>query len=120
MKKYMIAVAGMILCTCVAAQAGYRTEVTVTPNTEAHQYIIQFKIMDVAIDGETKELASPLMAVQAGKEGTVSLVKDKDNGVFCTALVNEKETGIEAVTTVVVKEDGTEKYNNSQSITVKK
>jgi hypothetical protein len=121
MKKSMITLAGLILCTCINAHAGYRTEATVTPGTDAHQYVVQFKIMDVENDGKTKVLATPLIVVQAGKEGTISVYKEKEeSGLFCTALVNETEGGIEAVTTVVVKEKGTEKLSTAQSVTVKK
>jgi len=120
MKKSMIA-AALILFTCVAAQAGYRTEVTVTPGKDAHQYVVQFNIMDVDNDGKTKVLDTPLIVVKAGKEGTVSLAKETgESGLFCTALVSETEIGIEAVTTVVVKENGTEKLSTAQRITVKK
>ncbi|MDQ5986770.1 MAG: hypothetical protein CSYNP_02503 [Syntrophus sp. SKADARSKE-3] len=122
MMKCMIAVTALFLCTCVAAQAGYRTEVTVTPYTEAHQYAVQFKIMDVADDGQAKVLAMPFTVLWAGKEGTIEIFKEKENEgcIFCTALVKETEDDVEAVTTVVVKENGTEKLSTAQSIKVNK
>lgn len=46
MNKWIMAVAGLVLGACVTAQAGYRTEAVVTAGTEAHQYVVQFKIID--------------------------------------------------------------------------
>jgi hypothetical protein len=121
MNKILVVVAGLLLFTCVSATAGYRTEVTVKPDTDAHLYLVQFKIMDVGNDGKTKVLATPLIAVPVGEEGTVRLSKEnEESGLFCTALVNETEDGVEAITTVVVKENGSEKLSNAQSITVAK
>jgi len=121
MKKGMLAVAGLILGACMTAQAGYRTETTVTPGADAHQYVVQIKIMDVAKDGKTDVLSAPKLTVKAGEEGKMSVGDEKEqNGVFCTALVKEIDGGIEAVTTVVVKEKGTEKLSTAQSVTLKK
>jgi len=121
MKKVMMAMAGLALGGCMTAQDGYRTEATVTPGTEAHQYVVQFKITDVAKDGKTDILSTPKVTVKAGKEAKITVADKKEqNGVFCTALVKESEGGIEAVTTVVVKEKGTEKLNTTQSVTLKK
>jgi hypothetical protein len=121
MKKVMMAVAGLALGACMTAQAGYRTETTVVPGTEAHQYVVQIKIIDVAKDGKTDVLSAPKVTVKADEEGKITVGDEKEqNGVFCTALVKEIEGGIEAVTTVVVKEKGTEKLSTAQSVTLKK
>ena len=121
MKKLMMVVAGLALGACMTAQAGYRTEATVTPGAEAHQYVVQIKITEVAKDGKTDVLSAPILVVPAGKEGKITAADEKEqNGVFCTALVKEIEGGIEAVTTVVVKEKGIEKLNTTQSVTLKK
>jgi type II secretory pathway component GspD/PulD (secretin) len=121
MKKLMMAVAGLALGACMTAEAGYRTETTVAPGAEAHQYVVQVKIIDVAKDGKTDVLSTPKVTVKAGEEGKITVGDEKEqNGVFCTALVKETEGGIEAVTTVVVKEKGTEKLNTTQSVTLKK
>jgi hypothetical protein len=121
MKKVMMAVAVLILGACMTAEAGYRTETTVAPGTEAHQYVVHFKITDVAKDGKTDVLSTPKVTVKAGQEGKITVADEKEqNGVFCTAHVKESEGGIEAVTTVVVKEKGIEKLNTTQSVTLKK
>ena len=122
MKKIMmVAVAGLILGACVSAQAGYRTEVTVTPETDVHQYVVQFKIIDATKDGKTDVMSAPKLVVKAGEEGKITVADEKEqSGVFCTALVKETEGGIVAVTTVMVKENDTEKLNTTQSMTVKK
>ena len=59
MKKSIMAVAGLVLGACVTARAAYRTEAVVTPGTDAHQYVVQFKIMDVAKDGKGAEGQTP-------------------------------------------------------------
>jgi hypothetical protein len=121
MKKAMMAVAGLALGACMTAQAGFRTETTVAPGAEAHQYVVQVKIIDVAKDGKTDVLSAPILIVKAGQEGKITVADEKEqNGVFCTALVKEIEGGIEAVTTVVVKEKGAEKLSTTQSVTLKK
>ena len=121
MKKGMMAVAGLVLGACMTAQAGYRTETTVVPGTEAHQYVVQIKIIDVAKDGKMDVLSAPKVTVKAGEEGKINVGDEKEqNGIFCTALVKEVEGGIEAVTAVVVKEKGTEKLSTAQSVTLKK
>jgi len=121
MKKGISVVAGLTLGICVAAQAGYRTEATVTPGAEAHEYVVQFKIMDVAKDGKAKVLSAPKIVVQAGKEGTVRVADEQaDSGFLCTALVNETEGGIEATTALVVKEKGAEKLSTAQTVTLRK
>lgn len=121
MRKLMLAVAGLVLGACVTAQAGYRTEASVTPCTETHQYVAKFRITDVAEDGKTDVLAAPQATVKAGEEGKISMIDEKEqNGVICTALVKEIEGGIEAVITVVVREKGTEKLNTTQTVTLKK
>ena len=121
MKKETMAVAGLVLGACMTAQAGYRTETTVAPGTEAHQYVVQIKITDVAQDGKMDVLGAPKLTVKAGEEGKITVADEKEqSGIFCTALVKEAEGGTEAVTTVVVKEKGKEKLNTSQSVTVKK
>jgi len=121
MKKWIMAVAGLVLGACVTAQAGYRTETVVTPGADAHQYVVQFKIMDVAKDGKTDVLSAPKLVVKAGEEGKITVADEKEqDGVFCTALVKEIEGGIEAVTTVVVKAKGAEKLNTTQTVTLKK
>jgi len=116
MKKLMMVVAGLVLGACMTAQAGFRTETTVTPGTEAHQYVVQFKITDVAKDGKTDVLSTPKVTLKAGQESKITVADEKEqNGVFCTALVKEIEGGIEAVTTVVVKEKGTEKLSTTSA-----
>jgi hypothetical protein len=106
MKRRMTAVAGLVLGACVTAPAGHRTEVTVTPGTEAHHYVVQFRIMDAARDGKTVVLSAPGLVVKAGEAGKVTVGDEKEqNGVLCTALVKEK---------------GTEKLSTAQSITVKR
>ena len=122
MKKIMmVAVAGLILGACGSAQAGYRTEITVAPGTDVHQYVVQFKIIDATKDGKTDVMSAPKLVVKAGEEGKITVADEKEqSGVFCTALVKETEGGIVAVTTVMVKENDTEKLNTTQSMTVKK
>ncbi len=121
MKKGMMAVAGLILGACMTAQAGYRTETTVEPGAEAHQYVVQTKLIEVSKDGKTDVLSAPKLTVKAGEEAKINVGDEKErSGVFCTALVKEIEGGIEAVTTVVVKEKGTEKLSTAQSVTLKK
>jgi hypothetical protein len=121
MKKVMMAVAGVILGACMTSQAGYRTETAVAPGAEAHQYVVQIKIIGVAKDGKTDVLSAPIITVKAGEEGKITVGDEKEqNGVFCTVLVKELEGGIEAVTTVVVKEKGTEKLSTAQIVTLKK
>ena len=117
----MMAVVGLILCACMTVQAEYRTETTVVPGAEAHQYVVQIKVSEVAKDGKTDILSAPKVALKAGKEGKITVGDEKEqNGVFCTALVKEIEGGIEAVTTIVVREKGIEKLNTAQSVTLKK
>jgi hypothetical protein len=82
--------------------------------------VVKFKIMEIENDGKNKVIGAPYCEVQAGEESTISVAKNEESGLFCTAIVNETEGGIEAVTTVVVKENGTEKLNTSQSITMEK
>ena len=121
MKKWIMAVAGLVLGACVTVQAGYQTEAVVTPGTDAHQYVVQFKIIDVAKDGKTDVLSAPKLVVKAGEEGKITVADEKEqDGVFCTALVKEIEGGIEAVTTVVVKAKGAEKLSTTQTVTLKK
>lgn len=121
MKKGMMAVVGLVLGACVTAQAGYRTEAVVTPATEAHQYVVQFKIMDVAKDGMTDVLSAPKLVVKVGEEGKINVSDEKEqDGLFCTALVKEIEGGIVAITTVVVKAKGAEKLSTCQTVTLKK
>jgi len=121
MKKAMLAVVGFVLGACVTAQAGYRTETSVAPATEAQQYVVQIKIIEVAEDGETDVLTAPKLTVKAGEEGKVVLGDEpEENGVFCTALVTEIEDGIEVVTTITVKEEGKEELSTAQTVTVKK
>ena len=69
MKKVMMAVVGLALGACMPAQAGYRTETTVVPDTEAHQYVVQIKIIDVAKDGKMDVLSAPKVTVKAGEVG---------------------------------------------------
>ncbi len=121
MTKVMVAVAAFFLGVCLTAQAGYRTEAVVTPGTEAHQYVVQFKIMDVAKDGKTEVLSAPKLVVEAGAEGKITGADEKEqDGGFCTALVKEIEGGLEAVTAVVVKAKGKEKLSTAQTVTLKK
>ncbi len=121
MKKEMMAVAGLILGACITAQAGYRTETTVAPGAEAHQYVVQIKVIHVAKDGKTALLSAPRLAVKAGEEGKINVGDEKEqNCVFCTAIVKEIAGGIEAVTAVVVKEKGQEKLSTAQSVTLRK
>jgi Flp pilus assembly secretin CpaC len=121
MKKGMMAAVGLVLGACVTAQAGYRTETTVEAGEEAHQYVVQIKIIDVARDGKTDVLSVPKLTLKAGEEGKITVGDENGyNGVFCTARVKEIEGGVEAVTTVVVKEKGAEKLNTAQSVTLKK
>ena len=111
----------MALGACMTVQAGYRTETTVVPGTEAHQYVVQIKIIDVAKDGKIDVLSAPQLTVKVGEEGKITVADEKEqDGIFCTALVKEIEGGIEAVITVVVKEEGTEKLSTAQSVTLKK
>ena len=77
MKKVMMAVAGLALGACMTAQAGYRTEATVTPGPEAHQYVVQFKITDVAKDGKADVVLAPELVVKAGEEGKMSVADEK-------------------------------------------
>ena len=121
MKKGMMAVAALALGACLTAQAGYRTETTVAPGTEAHQYVVKIKIIDVVKDGKMDVVSAPTVTVKAGEEGKIIVGDEKEqSGVFCTVLVKEIEGGIEAVTTVVVREKGTEKLSTAQSVTLKK
>jgi hypothetical protein len=121
MRASMRAVAGMVLGVCMTARAGYRTEAAVTPGAEPHQYVVQFKITDVAKDGKGRVLSAPKIVVNAGKEGTVTVADEgEQSGLFCTALVKETEGGIEAVTAVTLKEKGTEKLSTVQSVSVKR
>lgn len=121
MQKVVLAVAGLVVCACMTAQAGYRTETTVAPGAGAHQYVVQTKIIEVAKDGKTEVLSAPELTVKAGEEGTITVADEKkQDGVFCTALVKEIEGGLEVVTTVVVKEKGTEKLSTAQTVTLKK
>jgi hypothetical protein len=120
MKKVMLVVAGLVLGTCMTAQAGYRTETTVAPGMEAHQYVVQIKIIDVAKDGKMKLLSAPKIGVRAGQESKIDLEDGKEqDGVFCTVLVKEIAGGIQADTTVIVKDKSTEKLNTTQSVTLK-
>lgn len=117
--KKMLAVVGLFIGACVIAQAGYRTEATVTPASEAHQYVVRFKIMDVAKDGKTDVLSAPQIIVKAGQEGKAMVADEKGlDGVFCTAIIKEIEGGVEAVTTVVVKEKGEEVLSTAQTVIV--
>jgi hypothetical protein len=120
MKKVMLVVAGLVLGTCMTAQAGYRTETTVAPGMEAHQYVVQINIIDVAQDGKTKVLSAPQTVVRAGQESKIAVEDEQEqDGVFCTVLVKEIAGGIQADTTVVVKDKSTEKLNTAQSVTLK-
>ena len=115
------AVLGLVLGACVSAQAGYRTEVKVTPSTEPHQFVVEFKIIQADKDGKTDVLSAPKLVVKSGEEGRAIIADEKEeSGVFCTALVKETDAGVEATTTVTVKEKGTEKLSSAQSITMKK
>ena len=80
MKKIMMAVAGLILGACMTAQAGCRTETTVGPGTEAHQYDVQSKIIDVAKDGKSDVLSTPKVTVKAGEEGKITMGDEKKQG----------------------------------------
>jgi len=119
----MAAVVGLILGACVTAQAGYRTEATIRPVGEAHQFEVTFRIMEVAQDGKTNVLSAPRIVVTAGQEGQIRIGSEaakEEDGVFCTVLVKEADDGVEAVTTVTIKEKGSEKLSTSQSITLKR
>jgi len=119
MKRVMMAVVGLAFGACLSAQAGYRTETTVVPVPAAHQYVVQFKIIEVAKDGKKDVLGAPKLTVKAGEEGRITVGKEQD-GISCTALIKEIEGGIEAVTAVIVNEKGTEKFNTAQSVTLRK
>lgn len=120
-KKTFVAAASVLFGACLATQAAYRTEATVTPSGAAHQYVVQFKITDTAKDGKAEVLSAPQVVVEAGKQAQVSVGDDQSqSGVFCTAIVREVADGVEAVTTVTIKDKGIEKLSSTQSITVKK
>jgi hypothetical protein len=123
MKKAMTAaMVGLFLGVCVSAQAGYRTEVKVTPSAEPHHFVVEFKIIQAEKGGKTDVLSAPKMVVKAGEEGQVKIVGDEkeQTGVFCTALVKETNGGIETTTSVTVKEKGSEKLNHSQTTAMSK
>lgn len=119
--KIIAVVTSLLLGACLGAEAAYRTEATVTPSGAAHQYVVQFKITDMAKDGKADVLSAPKLVVEAGKEAQVFVGDDQgQSGVFCTAIVREVADGIEGVTTVTIKDKGVEKLSSTQSITVKK
>lgn len=121
MKKRLAMIAGLVLSAFLTAQAGYRTETTILPGPEAHQFVVKFKIIDVDKEGKTDVLSTPQITVKAGQEGKVTVGDEKEeNGVFCTVLVKEIENGVEALTTVIVKEKGKEVLSTSQTVTMKK
>ncbi len=100
----MAGLAGVVLGACVSSQPGYRTEARVIPGPEDHQYVVQFKITDVAKNGKADVLAAPKLVVKAGEEAKIAIADgNEQNGVFCTALVKEAEGSIEVVTTLTVK-----------------
>jgi hypothetical protein len=111
--------AAFVLASRVTAQAEYRTEATIAPSTQAHQYVVHVKVIEVQEDGEARVRNDIKVTANAGEEGTASLGDDQ-GGVSCTALVKEAEGSAEAVITVTVKEDGAEKLNESQTVTLKK
>ena len=117
----MMMLAGLILGACLTAEAGYKTETTVTPGTKANEYVVQITISTVAKDGTAEVLSTPKITVKAGQEGKLTVADEKEqDGVFCTALVKEVNGSLQADTTVVVKEKGAEKLNTTQSVTLKK
>jgi hypothetical protein len=121
MNKTIVTVMGLVLGVCISAQAAYRTEVKVTPSTEPHLFVVEFKIVDVAKDGKMTVLSAPKMAVKADQEGKINVVNEKEeSGVFCTALVKETDDSVEVTTTVIVKDKGLEKLNNAQIVTLKR
>jgi hypothetical protein len=111
--------AAFVLACRVTAQAEYRTEATIAPSTQAHQYVVRVKVIEPQKDGEAGVRSDMKVTVNAGQEGTAAAGNDK-SGVTCTALVKEVEDSVEAVITVTVKEDGAEKLNESQTVTLKK
>ncbi len=117
MRTAIVAVIGLVLGICVSADAGYRTEATVTPGPGGHQYLVKFEIMDVGADGKTDMLSAPRLLVEAGEEGKAAFGTLTDN-VSCSALVAETDTGVEVTTAVTVKEKGTVTLSTSQKIKI--
>ena len=108
-------------CSNVSLPPTYRTETTVTPSDTAHQYVVQFRITEVAKHGKTNVLSAPKVVVEAGQEAQVMVGEQGgQSGIFCTAIVREIAPGVEAVTTVTIKKNGIEKLSTSQSMAVKK
>ena len=122
MNLRIMAVSVFLLGTCLAARADYRTEVEILPAAEAHQYMVRFKIMDVAADGKADVMSAPAVVTRAGEEAKVSVVNEaEDSGVFCTVLVKETEGGgLDVCTNIVLKEKGEEKLNSTQRVMLKK
>ena len=121
MKKAIAAVAGLLLGVCVSAQAGHRTEVEVTPSTEPHQFIVAFKIFDVAKDGKMELRSAPTIVVEADHKGTIKIGDENEqSGVVCTALVKEIGDSIEVTTTVAIKKKGSEELTHAQIVTLKR
>ena len=112
MNKVLFAAVSILLGATLTAQAAPRCEVVMAADTKVHHYVVQFKIHDVAKDGQSEILSLPNLTVKAGEEGKVNLISsDARNGVYCTAFVKETKDAIEATTTILVKENNLEKIN---------
>ena len=119
---------GVLATICLAAafvlgsrgtvQAEYRTEATISPSAEAHQYVVHVKIIELQKGGTPSVRSDMKVTVNAGEEGLATAGNDQA-GVSCTALVKEVEGTVEAVITVAVKEEGAEKINTSQTVVLK-
>jgi hypothetical protein len=121
MKRRMLTIlTALVLGACVSARGAYRTESTVTPLAEAHQYQVDFKIMEVGKDGKVHVLSTPRLVTVAGQECQAKAVEKEKDEVHCSALIKETDTGVEAVTTVTVMEQGNATLSTVQSLTIKK
>ena len=131
MKIRIIAlVFGVLVCAgCATTQRSYKTDVSITPSSVPHEYIVEYKIAEISknISGASNEenvnihVSMPKLAVRAGQEGRLKVCdSNEQNGVICTARVKENADGIETVVSIIVKEKGRETLSSFQNIIVKK
>ena len=121
MKKAMIAIIiALFLGSPISVQAGYQTEVTVTPSTEPHQFVVNFKIIQTKKDDKQDVLSTPMMIVKESQKGRIEINNEKEEmAILCTALVKKTDTGIETTTTVTINENGEKKLSSSHIINIK-
>jgi hypothetical protein len=130
MNMRVLAVIGVVVFAgSFSVHAAYQTEVTVTPESEPHQYRAEFVITETGEDGKATVLAKPIVISNAGQEAqaivgidnrTGNVEAAKKNGVLCKALVKEMGTGVQATTTVTVNKNGVTMLRTVDNITVRK